>query len=224
MICIVTAGPTCEPLDAVRRLTNFSTGKLGSELANHLVEQGHAVLLLKSALATYRATPRTTDVLEFETALDLENQLCSLAGRKVGAVFHAAAVSDFKFGKIWTRSAMGHLKEIRQGKLTSRRGTLVAELVPIPKLIARLKSWFPEAWLVGWKYEVDGDRARAIRSASQQIAESRTDGCVVNGPAYGKGFGFLTSEGRLRRLSDSRALFKHLGHCVALRAAQRRDR
>ena len=36
MNCIVTAGPTYEPMDNVRRLTNFSTGKLGTELANFL--------------------------------------------------------------------------------------------------------------------------------------------------------------------------------------------
>ena len=40
MKCIVTAGPTYEPLDKVRRLTNFSTGQLGTELANHLAGQG----------------------------------------------------------------------------------------------------------------------------------------------------------------------------------------
>ena len=40
---IVTAGPTYEELDNVRRLTNFSTGRLGSELVNFLVARGHQV-------------------------------------------------------------------------------------------------------------------------------------------------------------------------------------
>jgi phosphopantothenoylcysteine synthetase/decarboxylase len=40
MNCIVTAGPTYEPLDEVRRLTNFSTGRLGTELANFINELG----------------------------------------------------------------------------------------------------------------------------------------------------------------------------------------
>ena len=42
--CIITAGPTFEPLDEVRRLTNFSSGKLGSQLADFLAAQGHRVL------------------------------------------------------------------------------------------------------------------------------------------------------------------------------------
>jgi phosphopantothenoylcysteine decarboxylase/phosphopantothenate--cysteine ligase len=41
MNCIVTAGPTYEPLDDVRRLTNFSTGRLGTELANFLAARVH---------------------------------------------------------------------------------------------------------------------------------------------------------------------------------------
>lgn len=211
MICIVTAGPTCEPLDAVRRLTNFSTGKLGSELADYLVGQGHTVLLLKSASSTYQVGSRATEVFAFETTLELERHLHSLTDRKIGAVFHAAAVSDFKFGKIWTRSSLGQLEETKQGKLTSHEGTLVAELVPTPKLISQLRIMFPEAWLVGWKYEIDGDQESAVASARKQIVESRTNACVVNGPAYGEGFGFLTGGGDVRRLSSSSALFECLG-------------
>ena len=46
MRCVVTAGPAYEPLDDVRRLTNFSTGQLGTELANYLTTEGHEVTLL----------------------------------------------------------------------------------------------------------------------------------------------------------------------------------
>src|ERR1017187_6048830 len=54
MQCIVTAGPTYEPLDEVRRLTNFSTGRLGSELVNFLAARGHEATLLIGQQATYR--------------------------------------------------------------------------------------------------------------------------------------------------------------------------
>ena len=53
MNCIVTAGPTFEPLDEVRRLTNFSTGRLGMELANFLAARGHKVVLLIGETATH---------------------------------------------------------------------------------------------------------------------------------------------------------------------------
>ena len=54
MRCIVTAGPTYEPLDQVRRLTNHSTGRLGSELTNYLTQCGHEVTLLIGEQATWR--------------------------------------------------------------------------------------------------------------------------------------------------------------------------
>src|SRR5262245_18841011 len=109
MNCIVTAGPTYEPLDDVRRLTNFSTGRLGSELVNFLTAQGHQVTLLVGQPATYRGERNAHRTETFTTTADLCARLRSLAGKQVGAVFHAAAVSDFAFGKIFERSPKGKL-------------------------------------------------------------------------------------------------------------------
>jgi len=64
--------------------------------------------------------------------------------------------------------------------------------------------------LVGWKYEVDGDRAAVLRAAENQLAECRTNACVANGPAYGPGFGLVTGPGKLVELGDSKALFQSL--------------
>jgi phosphopantothenoylcysteine synthetase/decarboxylase len=71
MNCVVTAGPTYEPLDEVRRLTNFSTGRLGTELANFLVDRGHQVTLLIGQQATHGGERRAQWVQTFTTTLDL---------------------------------------------------------------------------------------------------------------------------------------------------------
>ena len=68
MNCIVTAGPTYENLDNVRRLTNFSTGRLGTELANFLAARGHDVTLLIGEQATYAGERRAQRVELFTTA------------------------------------------------------------------------------------------------------------------------------------------------------------
>jgi phosphopantothenoylcysteine decarboxylase/phosphopantothenate--cysteine ligase len=210
MRCVVTAGPTYEPLDQVRRLTNFSTGRLGSELVNFLSARGHEVTLLIGQLATWRGERRAWRVETFTTTADLGNRLRALAGAQVEAVFHAAAVSDFSFGKVWQRSPAGNLSELKSGKLSTRQGTLLAELVPTQKIIAQLRDWFPRACLVGWKYEVDGDKAAAVGSAKAQLTESRTDVCVANGPAYGEGFGVIKRAGDLVHCKDTEALFPAL--------------
>ena len=120
MQCIVTAGPTYEPLDEARRLTNFSTGRLGSELANYLSARGHETTLLIGQQATYHGERHARHVATFATTANLRAQLQALAGSAFAAVFHAAAVSDFAFGKIWRRSPQGELTELKRGKLSTR--------------------------------------------------------------------------------------------------------
>ena len=210
MRCIVTAGPTFEPLDAVRRLTNFSTGRLGSELANFLAVRGHETTLLIGQHATYAGERRVRHVETFSTTENLRAHLQARAGQPVEAVFHAAAVSDFAFGKIWRRSPQGELTELKAGKVTTRQGTLLAELVPTPKILVELRQSFPTARLVGWKYEVDGDRADVVRLAGQQLADCRTDACIANGPAYGAGCGLVTGVTPVTHLEDHPALFAAL--------------
>lgn len=215
MNCVVTAGPTFEPMDNVRRLTNFSTGRLGTELANFLTARGHTVTLLLGEQATYAGERRATRVKSFFTTADLMNKLQAQGRQAVDAVFHAAAVSDFAFGKIWLRSERGDLTEIKSGKISTRQGTLVTELVPTPKIIAQLRGWFPTAKLVGWKFEVDGDRASVLRAAESQMRDCRTDACVVNGPAYGDGFGLVTPAGLSAELAGPPELYLKLAEFLA---------
>src|ERR1700744_1616299 len=112
MNCLVTAGPTYEPLDDVRRLTNFSTGRLGTELANYLTAHGHHVTLLIGDSATYAGDRRATAVKTFSTTADLRSKLKSLSEKKVDAIFHAAAVSDFGFGRLFTQKPVGKLSAL----------------------------------------------------------------------------------------------------------------
>ena len=210
MHCVVSAGPTFEPLDEVRRLTNFSSGKLGSQLADYLVAHGHQVTLLYGHYSTYREKQSAQRVVPFTTTRDLADKLKSLAKEKVDAVFHAAAVSDFGFGKVFERDANGELREVTSGKISTRDGTLLAELVPTPKIISSLRELFPASRIVGWKYEVDGDRASVIAKAVQQIRGNTTDACVANGKAYGFGFGLVSADGMTKHFSDTLELYATL--------------
>jgi phosphopantothenoylcysteine decarboxylase/phosphopantothenate--cysteine ligase len=209
--CIVTAGPTFEPLDEVRRLTNFSTGRLGTELANFLAARGHKVILLVGEPATYSGERRAQRVEIFTTTNDLREKLKAVAAKKVDAIFHAAAVSDFAFGRIFTPGGSGKPAEIKGAKkISTRQGKLLAELVPTPKIISELRGWFPKTKITGWKFEADGSRADAVAAARKQIADYSTDLCVVNGPAYGEGFGLLGKKGGAAHLANPPLLFDAL--------------
>jgi phosphopantothenoylcysteine synthetase/decarboxylase len=219
MKCIVTAGPTFEELDEVRRLTNFSTGTLGTELANFLVQRGHDVELLRGQGSTCPLEPQAQRVQVFTTTADLRQRLKTLSGT-AGAVFHAAAVSDFCFGKVWERVGNGELKEIHSAKISTRAGMILAELKPTPKIIGELRAWFPAALLVGWKYELESGRAQAIARTEKQLEECQTDACVVNGRAYGEGFGLVIGTGKSRHLPDRMHLFDALEALAQGRASK----
>lgn len=221
MDCVITAGPTFEPLDAVRRLTNFSSGRLGTMLAAFLAARGHRVTLLRGEQSVYAVTCAEVTLQTFTTGEDLGAKLAALASESVDAVFHAAAVSDFRFGALWRRTAQGELQPVRAGKIPSRDGALLAELLPTPKLLPRLREWFSRALLVGWKYEVEGDRASALAAATRQLTECGTDACVANGPAYGEGFGLVRAGCAPMHLAESRALFEALAGLLEARRPQR---
>ena len=209
MNCIVTAGPTFEPLDDVRRLTNFSTGRLGTELANFLTARGHKVTLLIGESATWPGE-RKAAAKFFSTTKDLRAKLKFFSGTKVDAIFHAAAVSDFAFGKIFVENQAGEYAALTATKkISTRSGNLLVELLPTPKIIAELRRWFPKTKIVGWKFEADGGRAGAMRAAKKQIADCATDFCVANGPAYGKGFSLVSFSGQ-KHFADAAKLFTAL--------------
>lgn len=208
--CIVTAGPTYESLDEVRRLTNFSTGKLGAQLACFLAARGHAVTLLEGYYAIHREDTGGATRETFTTTDDLAARLHRRAVEGFHAVYHAAAVSDFKFGAIWERTAAGELVAARAGKVSTRSGTLLAELVPTTKILSGLRAVFPRACLVGWKYEVDGSRADVLAKAERQLTECRTDACVANGRAYGHGFGLVRRPGDCEHFGDTGELYSAL--------------
>jgi phosphopantothenoylcysteine decarboxylase/phosphopantothenate--cysteine ligase len=210
MNSIVTAGPTFEPLDDVRRLTNFSTGRLGAELAGFLTARGHTVTLLIGESATWPGERRAQVVETFSTTRDLRTRLKSFARKRVDAIFHAAAVGDFSFGKMFTRDAHGQLTPFAPAKkISTRGGGLVVELVPTPKIIAELRGWFPRACLTGWKFEADGGRPDALKAARKQISDCSTDACVANGPAYGSGYNLVTAKAK-RHFADRNKLFAAL--------------
>lgn len=187
MRVLITCGPSYEPVDQVRRLTNFSTGRLGMTLAHHLARAGHDVLCLRGEQATYAGSLEGVRHEGFSTNADLGARLEAWAGVETfDAVLHSAALSDFRVSRVTTCEGTA----VSGAKIDSRQGDLLLRLEPAPKILPRLRDWFPMARIVGWKYELAGTPAEAVERAGRQIDACRSDGCVLNGSAYGPGFGF----------------------------------
>ncbi len=198
---LITCGPASAPLDEVRRITNFATGEIGAHLANAFAAAGHRVVCFRGEGATSSLPfAAGVDVRPFATNADLAARLEAFGPAAV--VLHAAALADFEVD--FVRDQDGEL--LTAAKIPSRAGHLLVGLRPAPKILPELRAWFPGATIIGWKYELTGDLAAALHAGSHQLTEAGVDACVVNGRAYGEGFGLLDPAGRVRHFADKAEL------------------
>jgi phosphopantothenoylcysteine synthetase/decarboxylase len=198
MHLVITGGPASEPIDQVRFITNQSTGELACKLAQKFSAVGHTVELFLGRGAIWRLETARS----FQTNDDLYRLLNEVADRdRIAAVLHTAALSDFG-----VRRTLVAGKISNAAKISSEAISIDLQLVPKPKLIRRLRDLYPGAYIVGWKFELEGKPADVVQEGLRQIEVNRTDACVVNGSAFGSGFGFCTSQGLVQTLSTKDAL------------------
>jgi hypothetical protein len=198
MRIVITGGPASEPIDQVRFVTNQSTGELAVKVAQKFLAAGHNVELFLGRGAIYRLDRARY----FLTNEDLHRLLGEVAERdRVDAVLHAAALSDFGLGQALVS---GRVSDAR--KISSEADSIELRLIPKLKLIRLLRDLFASAYIIGWKFELEGTPIEVVAKGVQQIELSRTNACVVNGSAFGPGFGFCTRQGLLRSLPTKDAL------------------
>jgi phosphopantothenoylcysteine synthetase/decarboxylase len=207
MRIVITSGPSYEPIDQVRRLTNSSTGELGTLLSEAFAEAGHSVVCFRAVASTFAAPLWPVEVMPYATNEDLVESLTRLPAREqVSVVLHAAALCDFKVREIVDEEGValtGH-------KIPSRSGKLHLTLEPAPKVITSLRRMFPASIIVGWKFEIDGTTSDVLAKGRRQIEDCLTDACVLNGAGYGTGFGVVSRAAELIHLPDKPALCRFL--------------
>lgn len=200
-LAVITCGPAHAPIDSVRRITNFATGEIGTLLARELHARGWDTLCFRGEGSSAPA-PEVGEVRGFTTNESLAFALRELPCRPA-AFFHAAALCDYEVGEVEGAEP--------RDKLSSRSGELLLRLRPAPKILPTLRDLFPAAAIVGWKYELDGTQTDALACAYRQLAECRTEACVVNGAAYGPGFGLvLAGAGGVLHTPDKNSLVREL--------------
>jgi phosphopantothenoylcysteine decarboxylase/phosphopantothenate--cysteine ligase len=178
---LVTAGPTREPLDAVRVLTNRSSGRMGVALAVAARELGAEVSILAGAGV---AVPGGMRVERFETAADL-GRLLEAQAVKADAVLHAAAVADFRPASVAT------------GKLDRRHGAPQVSLEPVADLAAGMPRTDGRPYLAIFAAEpTNGLEERALR----KLSEKRADAVIAN-PIDEPGLGMESARNRALVLS-----------------------
>jgi phosphopantothenoylcysteine decarboxylase/phosphopantothenate--cysteine ligase len=142
---LVTAGPTREPLDPVRYISNRSSGKMGYSVAHAALRRGAQVVLVSGPTAL---TPSPGAVfVPVQTAEDMrEAVLQHLAG--VSIVIKAAAVADYR------------AKQPSPDKIKGKR-ELTVELTPNPDILAEVAARRTGAFIVGFAAETHDVAANA---------------------------------------------------------------
>jgi phosphopantothenoylcysteine decarboxylase/phosphopantothenate--cysteine ligase len=168
MNLLITAGATREPLDAVRFLSNVSTGRTGAALADAFAARDHRVTLLRGESAV---APRSACEVEvFTSAKDLRVRLQKrLAGGAFDAAIMCAAVADYR------PDFAG------DGKISSAAAELTLRLVRNPKILPQLKSFSPRPLVVvGFKLTVGADTAARRAAVAAQFSAGAVDAVVHN--------------------------------------------
>lgn len=175
---LITYGGTQEPIDSVRSITNFSTGRTGCQLIEALAKLGHHL----SALAGSQALKSTStpNLAVFMSHQDLSEKLTrELQNNYFDAVIHLAAVSDFSVESI--RIADGEFSPAPVNLKLSSAEAITLKLKKTAKIVTRLKSVSknPKIKVIAFKLTSTLDQA-ARRQAATQLFESPDIDCVIH--------------------------------------------
>jgi phosphopantothenoylcysteine decarboxylase/phosphopantothenate--cysteine ligase len=153
---LVSAGPTFEPIDPVRGLTNRSSGKMGFAIARAAAEAGAEVTLLAGPVAL--ATPRHVRRIDVMTAAQMH--AAAIAAARDSDVFIAtAAVADWR------------VASVAEAKIKKSQGRTVPtfELVENPDILAAVAALPKPPYCVGFAAESDNllahARAKLVRKS-----------------------------------------------------------
>jgi phosphopantothenoylcysteine decarboxylase/phosphopantothenate--cysteine ligase len=178
---LVTAGGTVERIDAVRYITNDSSGKMGFALAEAARDYGASVTLV--CARTDDAPPGGVEVVRVESATDMLEAVMARIG-EMDAIVKAAAVADY-------RPADRH-----EGKIKKHDAHLTLELVRNPDILQTIGEWKAARasertpFLIGFAAET----GELEKYAMDKLVRKKCDLIVANDvTAPGAGFGSQTN-------------------------------
>ncbi len=145
---LVTAGPTREPLDPVRFLSNRSSGKMGYALAEAAALRGARVILVSGPV--HLAAPVGVELIRVETAAEMRAAVLERLAEAT-IVIKAAAVADYRAA------------QVRPQKIKKSAAPPALELEPTPDILAELGAIKGGRLLVGFAAETENLLAEARR-------------------------------------------------------------
>ena len=171
---LITAGPTQEPIDGVRYLSNRSSGKMGYALAEEAVARGARVTLVSGPVNL--AAPREVTLVPVRTALEMRQAVMDHLSEAT-IVVKAAAVADY------------HIPNPSHHKMKKTAARLSLDLEPTPDILAEIGAKKGDQLLIGFAAETDN----VVKEARRKLQQKNCD-MVVGNLVSQAGTGFESEE------------------------------
>jgi phosphopantothenoylcysteine decarboxylase / phosphopantothenate---cysteine ligase len=158
---LITAGPTQEPLDPVRFISNRSSGKMGYALADAAAERGAQVILVSGPVQL--PEPHGVRVVHVRTAREMRDAVMEHLS-EAGIIVKSAAVADY------------HLSQIPRNKIKKTAMRMSLDLDPTPDILAELGKKKGDRVLIGFAAETEN----LVESARHKLESKNCDMVVAN--------------------------------------------
>lgn len=172
---LITAGPTQEPIDPVRFITNRSSGKMGYALAEVARQRGAQVVLVSGPV--HLTPPNGVEIVPVRTTQEMRKAVLDRL-EPASIVIKSAAVSDY------------YVSEVPKQKLKKTATRLSLELDPTPDILAEVGERKGDRMLIGFAAETHN----LAEEARRKLLSKKCDMVVANLVGDGLGFEADTNE------------------------------
>lgn len=190
---VITAGGTSERIDNVRKITNSSSGKLGSMIGDkisELINEEYKIFYVCSKKSFKPSDKENVEIIEIEDTNDLVNVTRELLSKyKIDYFIHSMAVSDYtveyvtnesKYNKYLENGDYNSLFIDRDSKISSYEDNLFIKLKRTPKVIEMIKNVSPSTYLVGFKLLDNVSEEKLIDVAYNLKVKNKCDLVLAN--------------------------------------------
>ena len=171
---LITAGPTQEPIDPVRYISNRSSGRMGYALAEAAKSRGARVILISGPVEL--RPPAGVEVMQVRTALEMRDAVMARLPEAT-VIIKSAAVADY------------HVSSVPQHKIKKTAARMSLDLDPTPDILAEIGRNKGDRLLAGFAAETD----HLIEEARRKLTTKNCDMVVANLVGH-EGTGFEAEE------------------------------
>jgi phosphopantothenoylcysteine decarboxylase/phosphopantothenate--cysteine ligase len=160
-IVLITAGPTQEPIDPVRYISNRSSGKMGYALAEAALSRGARVILISGPVSI--PAPKRSELTSVRTAREMRQAVLEHL-EEATIIVKSAAVADY------------HVSEVPKQKLKKTAARLSLELDPTPDILAEVGQKKGDRLLIGFAAETEN----LMEEARRKMISKHCDMVIAN--------------------------------------------